>query len=128
MKVGGHFLQQGADIGARAEVDLGRRQRMLHGNVQWARALLPSCFRSNPVAGIIAVRRLFRLVWIYWTLSLVVGLLLLVPALRLPLVGALILAGIFSSGFRQVAGAALVSLEAPFRLVFSRVNRKVAWQ
>ena len=30
------------------------------GNLQWMRGLLPSCFKQNPVAGMVAGRRLFR--------------------------------------------------------------------
>src|ERR1035437_10046361 len=63
------------DAGARHDqLDLGRRRRMVLGNLQWARSLLVDCFRRNPVAGVVAGRRLFRVFWAYWVACFVLAL------------------------------------------------------
>jgi glycosyltransferase involved in cell wall biosynthesis len=44
------------------------RARMMFGNLQWIELLLPVCWRKNPLVGVIALRRLFRVYWAYWFL------------------------------------------------------------
>lgn len=53
--------------------ELVRRRRMVLGNVQWVREVLPALLRENPVAGLIALRRLFRIFWAYWLGMLLVS-------------------------------------------------------
>jgi glycosyltransferase involved in cell wall biosynthesis len=110
------------------EVDLGRRNRMLQGNLQWAGALLPHCFRINPVAGLVAVRRIFRMVWAYWIACAVFALALTFHILILPGIAALSALIILSGSFRQIAGAAWISFLAPFRLARSDWRQEVAWK
>lgn len=54
---------------------LQRRQRMTVGNIQWIRGLLPMVIRREPVVGIVALRRVFRVFWAYWVtlLALTLG-------------------------------------------------------
>ena len=106
------------DIGGRHDqMDLGRRRRMLQGNLQWVRALLPDCLRRNPVAGVIAVRRVFRILWAYWAVCFILALALAFQATVWP--GLAVLAALLtlSGSFRQLAGAAFVSLSAPFLMM-----------
>lgn len=56
--------------GAVAPSDFRRRRRLVLGNLQWIRAVLPGVFRANPVAGLLAMRRVFRVLWAYWLLAL----------------------------------------------------------
>lgn len=95
-------------------LDVGRRKRLLMGNLQWLKTLWPCCFRQNPIVGIVAIRRLFRVLWAYWfalvALALVLSVHLLLPAIVI--LGILMM---ISGSCRQLAGAALVSLLAPFR-------------
>ena len=103
-------------------LDFGRRKRLLLGNLQWVRTLLPSYWRRNPVAGVVAGRRLFRVLWAYWIALIVFGLVLAFHFVVLPgaaTVGVLMVA---SGSFRQLSGAALISLLAPFLII--QANRQ----
>jgi hypothetical protein len=94
---------------------LKRRARILLGNLQWARSLLPVCFRQNPIAGTLALRRLFRVLWAYWVVFALLSIGLISGHL-LPLCALMGLSiATFKSG-RELAGAALISLWTPFRL------------
>lgn len=103
------------DAGLRPrEVDLGRRRRLLAGNREWIRELLPFVFAKSLVVGVLSLRRVFRVFWAYWLACVGVGAVLLlglhpaVAAVGLPLA--------LSGAFRQMAGAAFVSLLAPWEL------------
>jgi glycosyltransferase involved in cell wall biosynthesis len=116
------------DAGVRNDIsDFARRKRMLAGNLQWLRALWPSCFRMNPVAGMVAMRRFFRLLWAYWFALTALGI-----GLRFHFLFAemLIFAsfGILSRNFRQLAAAAIVSFLAPFRALFPISELAEAWK
>lgn len=95
-------------------LDLGRRKRLLFGNLQWVRALLPSTLRSNPVAGLVAGRRLFRMLWAYWFVMIAFALAMAFQFIVLPGVATLGILMLTSGSFRQFSGAALVSLLTPF--------------
>ncbi|MBS1986258.1 MAG: glycosyltransferase [Bdellovibrionales bacterium] len=57
------------DVGLRAAGDEStRRTRMVAGNLQWMRRLLPRVFRLHPRVGLLALRRVFRVFWAYWLL------------------------------------------------------------
>ena len=106
------------DAGIRQDsMDFGRRKRMLRGNIQWIKALWPDGFRLNPVAGIVAGRRFFRIFWAYWLGSLILGAVLAVHILTLPMVAIPVVLALMSGGFRQLSGAALVSLFAPLPMI-----------
>ncbi len=106
------------DAGVEAQnMDLGRRRRMALGNCQWIRSLWLRCAGLNPVAGILAGRRIFRLVWAYWFIFLAAGIGLAYP--RVGLAGAALWIGLnlASGSFRQLSGAAAISLAAPYYLL-----------
>jgi glycosyltransferase involved in cell wall biosynthesis len=109
------------DTAARTEeLDWARRKRILVGNLQWTRALLPGCLRQNPVAGILAARRLFRIFWAYWVGLFILALAWAFPIFLVPAVIGVALSAMFSGSFRQLTGAAGVSLIAPFRIFHSQ--------
>jgi glycosyltransferase involved in cell wall biosynthesis len=104
-----------------------RRKRMLLGNLQWARIILPYSFRRNPVAGLIAMRRLFRVLWAYWLGLSVVGLAIACNAV-LPTVALAVGAIVFSHNVRDIAAAAWESLLAPVRLAQSSRPLQEVWK
>jgi glycosyltransferase involved in cell wall biosynthesis len=93
-----------------------RRARILIGNLQWAGSLLPYCFRRNPVAGTIALRRLFRVLWAYWALFPILALSIALPH-GLAILICLSLSLVLFRSCREVAAAAMVSLWTPIRLL-----------
>jgi glycosyltransferase involved in cell wall biosynthesis len=104
------------------QLDLGRRRRLLLGNLQWVRTLLPPCIRRNPVAAVVAGRRLFRVLWAYWIAMIVFGLALAFHFVVLPAAAAIGVLMVTSGSFRQFSGAALVSLLAPVLII--QANRQ----
>jgi len=110
------------------QLDFGRRKRMLMGNLQWTSALLPRCFRMNPVAGIVAVRRLFRILWAYWLTCIAAGLALAFHVVVLPAIAGFGILVALSGTFRQLAGAALVSLLTPFQMARSDGPLARSWK
>ncbi|MFA5976388.1 MAG: glycosyltransferase [Elusimicrobiota bacterium] len=106
------------DAGAQQNrMDWGRRKRLLQGNLQWLRTLWPSCFRMNPIVGVMAGRRFFRVLWAYWFGCLIAG---LAAAFNFVILPGIIVFGLLmatSGSFRQLSGAALVSLMAPFLMI-----------
>lgn len=46
-----------------------RRRRLVHGNIEWIRHLWGTIWKQNFVVGILASRRVFRLLWGYWAAS-----------------------------------------------------------
>lgn len=111
-------MGQVQDAGVRQDqVDFGRRRRILRGNLQWVRSLWPMTFRLNPIAAVLATRRVFRLLWAYWFVFLAVSAGLTFHSLVIP---ALVTAGILmaiSGSVRQLACAAMVSLLSPWYIL-----------
>jgi glycosyltransferase involved in cell wall biosynthesis len=108
-------------------LDVGRRKRMLLGNLQWTKALLPACFRMNRVAAWVALRRVFRILWAYWLGCLALAAALAFHILILPAAAIFAALILFSGSFRQIAGAAWVSLLTPYRI--ARLNEpQVSWK
>jgi cellulose synthase/poly-beta-1,6-N-acetylglucosamine synthase-like glycosyltransferase len=106
---------------------LQRRRRILIGNLQWAGSLLPRCFRMNPIAGLIAMRRLFRVLWAYWACFIAIGFALLVHQLvPIFLLAAVFI--VFSRGGRDLAAAAWVSLQTPLRLLQPQRQLQGVWK
>src|SRR5690606_4977482 len=50
-----------------------RRNRLMSGNIEWIRLVLPRVFKRNLLVGLIALRRVFRVFWGYWVSLLVIG-------------------------------------------------------
>ncbi len=103
-------------------LDIGRRRRMMLGNLQWVKTLLPSYVMRNPVAALVAGRRLFRILWAYWIGLIIVGTALAFHSLVLPGIVGLGVLTASSGSFRQISGAALVSLLAPW--LMARASRR----
>jgi len=117
------------DVGVEQHhLDLGRRKRLLLGNLQWVRALLPTYMRRNPVAGLVAGRRIFRVLWAYWVAMIVFGLAMAFHFVVLPGIAALGVLMVASGSFRQFSGAALISLLAPFLIIGANKPPAGAWK
>lgn len=56
--------------GNSADGEYGRRRRMVQGNLQWITGILPQAWSRNRVAGVLALRRMARLLWAYWLMCL----------------------------------------------------------
>lgn len=109
--------------------ELGRRRRIVLGNIQWMREPM---WRNNSRIRMLALRRIFRVFWAYWALCFLLGALLVIGELP-------VAAGIFAAGallllasvhfvnrVRVLVDAALASLSAPFYLL--RGTEEAAWQ
>jgi len=110
------------------QLDLGRRKRLLLGNLQWVSALLPSCLRRNPVAGVVAGRRVFRMLWAYWLVMIVFGVALAFHFVVVPGIVALGVLMASSGSARQISGAALISLLVPFLIVQAAKHPMKDWK
>ncbi len=53
--------------------EYNRRRRMAIGNLQWIKGILPQAIRSNPVAALLALRRVARMLWAFWFIALTAG-------------------------------------------------------
>lgn len=101
--------------------EFNRRKRMVIGNLQWIRSILFKDWNRNEVAGIVALRRVFRLLWAYWLVALALAtpfILGPVPTLILSVVG--LAGGVLVLGMRplqMLTDSCLVSLLAPYYLV-----------
>jgi hypothetical protein len=109
-------------------LDLGRRKRLLMGNMQWVSALLPSCLKRNPVAGVVAGRRIFRMLWAYWMVLIVVGVGMAFHFVVLPGIVGLGILMASSGSARQISGAAMVSLMAPYLMFQMNHEALRAWK
>lgn len=105
--------------------ELGRRQRLVRGNLEWIGALFPRLVWRAPDVALLALRRVLRVFWVYQ-----VGLTLLCLAYALDR-GPLAYAGALGVGLgllapqRRLREAAWVSLKAPWMLV--RGSGSGAW-
>ena len=118
-----------SDVGATHDrLDIGRRRRMLLGNIQWVRFLLAGVFERNPVAGLLASRRLFRVLWAYWIAFVLLGLALAFRSAVAPVVALSAAAWVVSGHVRQIGGAALVSLLTPLLILRSNGPLQAVWE
>jgi hypothetical protein len=116
-------------VGARHDqLDVGRRNRILMGNLQWTQSILWKNFRRNPVAGLVALRRVFRMFWAYWLVCLALGLAMLLNISIVPVVLMLGVFAVLSGSVRQLVGAAWISLLAPLRMVRPHGPWGAAWK
>ncbi|HEY8280651.1 MAG TPA: glycosyltransferase [Bdellovibrionota bacterium] len=120
-----------SDLGLQeSKPQFARRSRMAAGNAQWIRSLWPSALRHCPAAGLLAVRRIFRMFWAYWCFLILHGFCLLLSrrdgdalmaAIVIMVGGACFLA---AKGRRGIVDAAVASFAAPLFLAFSRSRRR----
>jgi cellulose synthase/poly-beta-1,6-N-acetylglucosamine synthase-like glycosyltransferase len=101
--------------------EFNRRKRMVLGNIQWLKQILIPQWRKNPLAALVTLRRIFRIIWAYWIIAFV-----LIAAFGLGFMPFLILTmagggiGIAIVGARpllMLADSCFVSLAAPYYLV-----------
>lgn len=131
--------------------ELPRRTRLLLGNFEWISSLLPVVWDNNRPAALLALRRVSRLLWAWWLLTLTAGGLGIAAATLFELSPAEgTVAGVFSpaSGtflivvtalsaalmllrshhtFRRIFDSARVSLLAPIHFV-SPSSRSIPWR
>jgi len=90
-----------------------RRMRIVHGNIEWIKKLLPQVWAATPHVGLLSLRRVFRLLWSYWATCLLFGALIVFPSWSFPLLliwMAIVLAPSIRSAF-------LASFTSPFLLI-----------
>lgn len=132
--------QTGTASRVRPGREFSRRRRMVYGNIQWIRRILPSLWRRNAVAGLLALRRVCRVLWAWWGLSIILGaallafdryereLLTLSPALMacLAALATGAVASLFAGG--KVVESAAASLLAPYYcLVGFKNEERISW-
>lgn len=109
--------------GAAVKSELGRRERMLIGNLQWIRELYGRALRSDLVVGLVATRRAARVLWAYWALALLGGSALKIGIVLQPPFGAYVVAAVLIAlaatlplrgGIARIRSAFFAGLEAPF--------------
>ena len=112
-----------------------RRFRMLAGNIQWIQVLLPIVFQQNKIAGILALRRVFRLLWAYWGIGIVVMsaafIFQMPPILYIPVVAILtivLLSKQIRAKLHSLTSSAIASLMAPLYLTKVISFGKVGWK
>jgi glycosyltransferase involved in cell wall biosynthesis len=110
---------------------VGRRRRMVAGNLQWAISLLPGAFVASPAAALVALRRFLRIFWAYWVALLVFGVCeAIAPGRGIAAAVAVLLGGtlaVVALGGLSVAGAALTSLLAPLYIPSVWLGRAQRW-
>ncbi len=57
-----------------ARREFARRRRLVCGNIQWIRQILPALWGRNRLVFVLALRRVFRMLWAWWSFSLAAGL------------------------------------------------------
>ena len=120
-----------------------RRRRLVLGNVQWMRTLLPSTWRSSAAVGTVALRRVFRVFWAYWLMLLASAAILyciemacLFPMIAIPAIATAGTVAVFlylRSGFarraaRTLTDSALASFLAPFYLINAKTVDGARWK
>jgi hypothetical protein len=138
-EVGVHDGGQEAALAAQGKApprEFGRRRRMVMGNIQWIRAILPRLWGQSATAAVLALRRVFRVFWAYW--ALLVGVAALAAACSLAgnalpvAVAAAGLAALMISPLRRsllgLADAAFASLSAPYYLLTVRTPERAGWR
>ena len=125
------------DFGATSRNEFQRRKRMAIGNLEWISELFPEVWRLNKVAGLIALRRVFRVTWAYW-LSLVAlafvfwGISAISQTFIAPLLGTALLAAAllyyFDLPLRSLWDAARASFAFPYYVWAQKTRRRVVWQ
>ena len=130
------IVSDSPEAGARTKLgsEFGRRRRMVVGNAQWISRLLPGAWKANPSAAVLALRRVFRVLWCWWAVLLALPLVLFVAgpvagsAACLSFVVAAIVAGLVSPAAGRLLDAAAASLVAPYYLVALHRSREVVWE
>lgn len=105
--------------------EFNRRKRMVLGNIQWINLILRPQWRRNPLAALIAFRRIFRVIWIYWILAFGMAVLLgaaiafgfgYFSILALAVAG-VVVAMVGARPIQMLMDSGFVSLMAPYYLI-----------
>ena len=116
---------------------MAQRHRMMRGNLQWIKSLLPAIARRDPLTLLVALRRVARVFWAYWAVFALAGLLVFFFDLKglIPLVfiGIVTLFSYAKGNFLPLKGgfaaAVLASLLAPVALLSNSGNvQGVQWR
>ncbi len=127
-----------SDIGLVSEVsiEMGRRRRMVVGNLQWIANLFLKCGRRSSQVALVASRRVLRLLWAYWAVMIVAGFALMILGLleaKEAVLALAALATLFAVGFsgsnwvRRVSAALLSGLAVPSLLRDARTLDGIKW-
>jgi cellulose synthase/poly-beta-1,6-N-acetylglucosamine synthase-like glycosyltransferase len=115
--------------------ELGRRKRMVMGNVQWIRRLFFAASRRNLVVGTLALRRIFRIFWAYWFVFLIAagaGFLLRSGEVELTVKLALFALpaslSLMIPSLRRLLAAGMASLMAPIFLISDYQFERAVWK
>jgi len=105
-----------------------RGTRLVHGNSQWIRILLPQILRHRSEVAWVASRRIARIFWAYWILLIALGIGCLEPWIVLAyLLFPGVLAILRPKTFRKLVAAWMVSLNSPWQILTRSPLRDVAW-
>jgi len=98
-----------------------RRRRLVIGNLEWMKMLLPSAAKTDYVVGLLALRRIFRMLWAYWGIFVFGGLLTAMASsvfLSLSVTAGICLGAVAlrlkAGGMGHILAAAQASLLAPY--------------
>ena len=108
-----------------SQVNFKRRRRMVLGNIEWIKQLWVPLCKQNPVAALLATRRIFRLLWAYWLIlsaATVTSLVSLYAAPYVAVAALLMLSAVMllllaSKPGRYLSQSAFVSLLAPYYFI-----------
>lgn len=117
--------------------ELPRRKRLVLGNIQWIKTLLIPNINKNPIASILAMRRIVRLLWAYWlcitgiaAAFLMVNLFINIKEpveLMITLIATAIISSILILKFRRLIASAVASLMCPFLIISALKGKTSAW-
>jgi glycosyltransferase involved in cell wall biosynthesis len=116
-------VQEAATSAEAPQAQFRRRRRIAHGNIQWITQMWQPVWNLSSLAGLLAMRRVFRVLWAYWVcsstgaLALHLGL-FYAPTTPLLVFGALVITALFVvPQLRSLTGSGLASILAPYYLV-----------
>lgn len=110
---------------------------MVIGNLQWIRSVLLPVFARDWRVGLIALRRVFRVLWAYWVGALVIATVLLFSDVMTEqtfidiALGVSVILGFLwlgSQAVRKIFDAAVASCAAPVYLVRSGLGERFSWK
>lgn len=106
------------------QTEKNRRSRMTFGNIQWIKALLLPTIKSNPVAGVIALRRAVRTFWAH-----ILVLSVMYISINLSILSGIILFTIFATPIfvNKSLRAAFISSIKSIKNILSLKSSEVIW-
>lgn len=118
--------------------ELKRRKRLAIGNIEWIQTLWVPLWRLNYVAAMLACRRIFRMLWAYWLLFLIISIGFYLGFTKLPVSIALILVTISALGIilmpslKNLLHCAYASFMSPIYFVAmmlknKELSRELSW-